>query len=95
MRNDGGNANHHLKIQLVGIRTGSGKNNHFGIGAKVEIRAGYLYQMRTVTEPNIYFGLGSNEKADIVRILWTNGVPQNIFSPGSDKDLVEEQQLKG
>ncbi|MFC2124068.1 FG-GAP-like repeat-containing protein [Bacteroidota bacterium] len=95
LRNDGGNANHHLKVQLVGIRTGSGKNNHFGIGAKVEIRAGYLYQMRTVTEPNIYFGLGTHEKADVVRILWTNGVPQNIFSPGSDQDLIEEQQLKG
>jgi len=95
LRNDGGNANRHLKIQLVGIRTGSGKNNHYGIGAKVEIRAGYLYQMRTVTEPNIYFGLGDHEKADVVRILWTNGVPQNIFSPGSDQDLIEEQQLKG
>ncbi len=33
LRNDGGNANHHLKIQLVGLRAGSGKNNYFGIGA--------------------------------------------------------------
>lgn len=95
LRNDGGNANHHLKIQLVGIRTGSGKNNYFGIGAKVEVRAGELYQMKTVTVPNVHFGLGSHEKVDVVRILWTNGVPQNIFSPGSDQDLIEEQELKG
>ena len=95
LRNDGGNANHHLKIQLVGIRTGSGKNNYFGIGAKVEVRAGELYQMKTVTTPNVHFGLGSHEKVDVVRILWTNGVPQNIFSPGSDQDLIEEQELKG
>jgi hypothetical protein len=27
--------------------------------------------------------------------MWTNGVPQNIFSPGSDQDLIEEQELKG
>jgi len=94
-RNDGGNANHHLKIQLVGIRTGSGKNNYFGIGAKVELRAGELYQMKTVTQPNVHFGLGSQDKVDVVRILWTNGVPQNIFSPGSDQDLIEEQELKG
>ena len=95
LRNDGGNANHHLKIQLVGLRTGSGKNNYFGIGAKVEVRAEELYQMKTVTQPNIHFGLGSHEKVDVVRILWTNGVPQNIFSPGSDQDLIEEQELKG
>jgi len=95
LRNDGGNANHHLKIQLVGIRTGSGKNNHYGIGAKIEMRAGDLYQMKTVTEPSIHFGLGSRDKVDVVRILWTNGVPQNIFSPGSDQDLIEEQELKG
>jgi tetratricopeptide (TPR) repeat protein len=95
LRNDGGNTNHHLKIQLVGIRTGSGKNNHYGIGAKIEMRAGDLYQMKTVTEPVIHFGLGSRDKVDVVRILWTNGVPQNIFSPGSDQDLIEEQELKG
>ncbi|MEN8116589.1 MAG: FG-GAP-like repeat-containing protein [Bacteroidota bacterium] len=95
LRNDGGNANHLLKMQLVGIRTGSGKNNHYGIGAKVEVRAGDLYQMKTITEPNISFGLGARTSADVVRILWTNGTPQNIFSPGSDQALIEEQQLKG
>jgi tetratricopeptide (TPR) repeat protein len=95
LRNDGGNANHHLKIQLVGIKTGSGKNNYFGIGAKIEVRAGELYQMKTVTDPNVHFGLGAYDKVDVVRILWTNGVPQNIFSPGSDQDLIEEQELKG
>lgn len=95
IRNDGGNANHHLKIQLVGLRTGSGKNNYFGIGAKVEVRAGDLYQMQVVTSPMVHFGLGAHSKADVVRILWTNGVPQNIFTPGSDQNLVEEQELKG
>ncbi len=95
IRNDGGNANHHLKIQLVGLRTGSGKNNYYGIGAKIEVRAGNLYQMQVVTGPTVHFGLGAHSKADVVRILWTNGVPQNIFTPGSDQDLVEEQELKG
>ncbi len=95
LRNDGGNGNHHLKIKLVGLRSGSGKNNHFGIGAKVEVRAGDLYQMQVVTSPNVYFGMGSHTKADVVRILWTNGVPQNIFFPDSDRDLIEEQELKG
>ena len=33
----------------MGLRTGSGKNNDFGIGAKLEVRAGELYQTRVVT----------------------------------------------
>lgn len=95
LRNDGGNANHHLKVQLVGLRTGSGKNNYYGIGSIVEMRAGELYQKKMITAPGLHFGLGPREKADVVRILWTNGTPQNIFSPGSDQDLIEKQELKG
>jgi Tfp pilus assembly protein PilF len=95
LRNDGSNANRHIKVQLVGVRTGSGKNNYYGIGSKVEMRSGNLYQMRTVTNQNVYFGMAQKEEADIVRILWPNGTAQNIFNPGSDQDLVEEQILKG
>jgi hypothetical protein len=94
-RNDGGNANHYIKIQLVGLLTGSSKNNHFGIGSKIEVRSGDLYQMKVVTDPNVHFGLGSRSQADVVRIVWTNGVPQNLFTPRSDQDLIEEQELKG
>ncbi|TFG41299.1 MAG: CRTAC1 family protein, partial [Bacteroidia bacterium] len=95
LRNDGGNNNHFITMKLVGLRAGSAKNNHFGIGAKIEIRAGDLYESMVVTDPNIHFGIGSNSRADIIRIRWTNGVPQNIFTPGSDQALVEEQTLKG
>ena len=95
LRNDGGDANHYLKIQLVGLTAGSGKNNHYGIGAKLELRAGDLYQMSVVTSPLNHFGLGHRLKADVVRIVWTNGVPQNMFFPGSDQDIVEQQVLKG
>ena len=95
LRNDGGNINHYVKMKLIGLRAGSAKNNHFGIGAKVEMRAGDLYQSMVVTDPNVHFGLGNRSKADVIRITWTNGVPQNIFSPGSDQALIEAQTLKG
>jgi tetratricopeptide (TPR) repeat protein len=95
LRNDGGNVNHYLKVQLVGIRTGSGKNSYFGIGAKLEIRAGDLYQMRVVTAPISHFGLGQHLEADVVRIQWPNGVPQNSFHTASDQQIVEKQILKG
>ena len=95
LRNDGGNLNHYVNVKLVGLRTGSAKNNYFGIGAKVEMRAGNLYQTKVVNNPFIHFGLGNRTKADIIRITWTNGVPQNILLPESDQSLIEMQTLKG
>lgn len=95
LRNDGGNANNYLKISLVGLRTGSARNNHFGIGSKLEVRSGDLYQMKVVDQPSMHFGLGQRSAVDVVRVLWTNGTAQNIFTPTINQDLVEEQELKG
>lgn len=95
LRNDGGSNNHFIKMKLVGLKAGSAKNNHFGIGAKVEVRSGELYQTMVVTGPDVHFGLGTRNQADVVRITWTNGVPQNIFMPSSDQALIEAQTLKG
>ena len=95
LRNDGGNANHYLTLRLTGLVVAGSKNNHFGIGATVEVRAGGMYQMRVVTRPVTHFGLGQRTSADALRIVWTNGVPQNVFYPATDQNLVEEQILKG
>ncbi|MGH2406138.1 MAG: CRTAC1 family protein [bacterium] len=94
LRNDGGNANQFVKVGLVALRDGSGKNNHFGIGSRLELRAGDLYQMRVVDQPVIHFGLGNRLKADVLRVVWTNGVPQSFYYPVSQA-LLEDQDLKG
>ena len=95
LRNDGGNANRWLKVKLVGLSTESGKINLDGIGAKLEVKSGNLYQMAVVTEPVSHFGLGSRSKAEVVRVVWTNGVPQNRFDLESDQTIIEKQVLKG
>jgi len=95
LRNDLGNSNLGVNIELKALRTGSGKNNAFGIGARLELRAGDLYQTRIATGPVTHFGLGSHLKADVVRVEWPNGVPQSIWFPGSDQDVVEREMLKG
>jgi len=95
LRNDGGNTNQYLTVRLVGLRDGSGKNNDFGIGAKLEVRSGETYQMRVVTDAVTHFGLGQHLKADVVRVQWPNGVPQAYYYPGSDRDFLEAQTLKG
>ena len=95
LRNDGGQLNRMLSIQPRGLVSNNSKNNYHSIGAKIELRAGDLYQTRVVTEPVTYFGLGNRIKADVIRIVFTNGVPQNIFRPGTEQDIIEQQILKG
>ncbi|HVS60976.1 MAG TPA: FG-GAP-like repeat-containing protein [Gemmatimonadaceae bacterium] len=95
LRNELGNSNLAVNVELKALRSGSGKNNAFGIGARIELRAGEIYQTRVATGRVTHFGLGSHLKADVLRIEWPNGVPQTVYFPGSDQDVVEREMLKG
>ena len=95
MRNEGGNQNGWLQVKLEGVNAGNNKNNIDGIGAKVELKAGELYQMKYVTAPVTHFGLGKEKQAEVLRVVWTNGVPQNVITPQSNQRILEKQVLKG
>jgi tetratricopeptide (TPR) repeat protein len=95
LRNDGGNVNQYVDVRLVGLRQGSGKNNAFGLGATLELRARDLYQLRLVTDRVTHFGLGRRLKADVLRVHWPNGVSQTVYYPGTEEDVLEQQLLKG
>src|SRR6266513_3945021 len=95
LRNDGGNVNQYVDVRLVALRQGSGKNNGFGLGATAELRARDLYQLRLATDRVTHFGLGRRLKADVLRVRWPNGVSQTVYYPGTEEDVLEQQQLKG
>jgi len=95
LRNDFGNSNLAVNVELKALRNGSGKNNAFGVGAKLALRAGEIYQTRVVTGRVTHFGLGQHLKADVLRVEWPNGVPQTVYFPGGDQDVVEREMLKG
>jgi hypothetical protein len=95
LRNEMGNSNLALNVELKALRDGSGKNNALGIGSKLQVRAGEIYQTRVATGRRTHFGLGPHLKADVLRVEWPNGVPQTVFFPGSDQDVVESEMLKG
>src|SRR3981081_3026876 len=95
VRNNFGNSNLAVNVQLKALRDGSGKNNAFGIGARLELRAGEIYQTRVASGRVTHFGLGPHLKADVLRVEWPNGVPQTVYFPGSDQDVVEREMLKG
>jgi len=95
LKNNGGNLNNFIKIELTGLRTGSGKNNYFGIGSKIELKAEDLYQIKYMNQQSAHFGIGSRDNADILRVVWSNGVPQNHFKPKKNQKVIEKQILKG
>jgi hypothetical protein len=95
LENVGGNRNHWLDVRLRALSTGSGKNNLQGIGSTLEVRAGTAYQFREAAGQPVHFGLGGLRQADLLRVVWTNGVPQVRLQPRIDQRIVEEQLLKG
>jgi Flp pilus assembly protein TadD len=95
LENRGGNANGWIDVALEGLPTGSAKVNRFGFGSEIEVKAQELYAYRVASSAVTHVGLGSRRKAEVLRIVWTNGVPQNALDPPVRTVLKEVQQLKG
>ncbi len=81
LRNEGGNKNNWMSIDLKALN-----DNKSGIGTKVELYAGTLYQKWEVAGASGYLGqsaapilagLGAERNAEVVRLLWPMGVPQD------------------
>ncbi len=78
-RNDGGNKNHFLRLELAG----NGKtSNRDAIGAKIAIKVGDMVCHRQLfrsksylssVEHTVTFGLGASDHADEVKIIWPSG----------------------
>lgn len=88
--NEGGRTNHWLAVRAQG-ESGDNQNtgdvNHLGIGSVLELKAGRRYQAQVVTGQVTHFGLGKNPAVDVLRVIWTNGVPQPAVSPRADVRL--------
>jgi hypothetical protein len=75
--------------------TGDQRINSFGIGGEIEIRSGLLVQKQSMTSPELHFGLGEQNGADVARIVWPNGSVRAEFALKADQVIVTEQRLKG
>jgi hypothetical protein len=67
LRNDGGNANSQVKVQLFGNRS-----NASGLGCKVEIETGGLRLIRTVQRLPVEVGVGKYKMLDSFLVHWFN-----------------------
>jgi Flp pilus assembly protein TadD len=93
-RNDGGNKNPSLSVRLAGLAEQG--RTRLAVGAKVEARAGSLYQkLETYSvspapaPADIVLGLGKRTAFDAVRVLWSSGTVQaetEIPIPGAKPD---------
>ena len=100
LRNDGGNQNNWIKVRLQGTNS-----NKSGIGTKVEVKSGTLWQKVEInggsgylsqSPPEVIFGLGNRRSVDVVRLLWPGGVLQSeINLPINQTRLIHELDRKG
>ena len=94
--NDGGNKNHWIDVRICAEsdpKMKAQRSNVFGLGSLVELRVGRQYQAQAVSGQITHFGLGDQHQPDVVRVLWTNGIPQSTVRPGSDLAVVQKQRL--
>ncbi|MER3427767.1 MAG: hypothetical protein C4334_06660 [Pyrinomonas sp.] len=78
LRNDGGERQRSMRVRLAGK-----VSNRSGVGAKIEMRAGSLWQKLELyaatpapAPADVLFGLGARAEADVVRVLWPAGIVQ-------------------
>jgi Flp pilus assembly protein TadD len=88
-RNDGGNSNRSLRVNLAGR-----VSNRSAVGAKIEVRAGSLaqkletYSASPAPAPaDVVFGLGKRATVDAVRVLWPAGIVQAETEIANTKTL--------
>lgn len=75
--------------------SGGGRINSYGVGSVVEIFCKNRYQSSIVRDDSIHFGLGQYGDAYNARIVFPNGLTQNIVQPKSNTTIEEIQAPKG
>jgi hypothetical protein len=97
LRNDGGNKNNWIALDLRGA-----KSNRDGIGAKIKVTDGsgkvQYYQVTTessyqsANDRRVYVGLGKEAKIKEIKINWPSGVEQVLLAPEPRQILKVEEK---
>lgn len=85
LRNDGGNRNNFVVINLIGLI--GGKSNRSAFGARVKVTSGDLVQVAerrsggsyiSQNDTRLHFGLEKRTRIDAVEIRWPSGVVEKL-----------------
>ena len=89
LRNDCGNANHWLTVQLIGT-----KSNRDGTGASLKLTSeGFVHveqskgggSYMSASDPRIHFGLGKRTKIESLEITWPSGQIDRLTNLSPDQ----------
>jgi hypothetical protein len=69
--------------------------NMHGVGSLIEVKSGDRYQARIVRGTKTLLGIGQQSAAEVVRVLWTNGIPNNILAVDPSATVFDQQNLGG
>lgn len=80
--NNGGNENEWVEVVVRAVgddpQFPSNRVNMHARGSVIELRSGAAYQAHVITTPKLHLGLGKAKEIDTIRVILTDGVPQNI-----------------
>jgi len=97
LRNDGGNANHWLEVQLIGT-----KSNRDGIGAELKLTSQGFQEVRqseggasymSASDPRIHFGLGKRAKVESLVITWPSGQVDRLSNVSVDQIIAIKEGI--
>lgn len=85
-------SNRRTRVDLTGV-----KNLKLAYGARVELKAGTLYQKQLYRGVPLHFGTGMQSAIETVRVTWPNGMIQNEIgkAPGAALAVKEAPRLSG
>ncbi|GIW98594.1 MAG: hypothetical protein KatS3mg111_1927 [Pirellulaceae bacterium] len=82
------------RVRGIADDNGGGRINHYAVGTLLELRSGGWAARRVVKHPTTHFGIGELIP-DNLRIVFPNGLTQNVQQPGRNVLIEEKQELKG
>lgn len=85
-----------LNVRVAGIRdvNGGGRINHYCLGSVLELWNGSRLQSRLIEHPVTHFGVGDGSLENL-RVIFTNGLTQNVQEVEPDTLIEEKQLLRG
>ncbi len=95
LRNDGGNVNHWLTVQLIGT-----KSNRDGTGASLKLTSeGFVHveqakgggSYMSASDPRIHFGLGKRTKIESLEISWPSGQVDRLTNLSPDQIIAVKE----
>jgi tetratricopeptide (TPR) repeat protein len=97
--NQGGSDKQQLDIVLRadddGKQTPRKRCPMHGVGSLIELKSNGEYQSKIVRGTRTKFGLGTKSEADVMRVVWTNGIPNNVIKLSNRFTIYDQQDLGG